>query len=126
MMAAFSRLSMLSWDWVNGDRMREVRRAERGVRPMTDFRAFCRESLEQIRAQRRYRTFTPLLKQAERFPMYRDAAGRDVVVLSSNDYLAMGGHPVVIDAPCEAARTTGAGARGRRNISGPGPLHDAP
>jgi 5-aminolevulinate synthase len=92
---------------------------------MTDFRAFCGASLGEIRAQQRYRRFTPLRKQADRFPIYRDAEGRDVLVWSSNDYLAMGGHPVVVEAACAAARTMGVGAGGTRNISGTSPLHDA-
>ena len=92
---------------------------------MTDFHAFCGKALDEIRAQDRYRTFTPLKKQADRYPRYRDSSGRDVVVWSSNDYLAMGGHPVVIEAACAAARTMGAGAGGTRNISGTSPLHDA-
>src|SRR3984957_656916 len=92
---------------------------------MTDFHAFCHAALGDIRAQKRYRTFTPLRKQADRFPIYRDADGRDVLVWSSNDYLAMGGHPVVVEAACAAARTMGAGAGGTRNISGTSPLHDA-
>jgi 5-aminolevulinate synthase len=92
---------------------------------MTDFHAFCSRSLGEIRAQDRYRTFTPLRKQAGHFPNYRDGDGRNVLVWSSNDYLAMGGHPVVIEAACAAARTMGAGAGGTRNISGTSPLHDA-
>ncbi len=92
---------------------------------MHAFHAFCRQSLESIRAQGRYRTFTPLLKQADRYPYYRDTEGNDVLVWSSNDYLAMGGHPVLIEAACEAARTMGAGAGGTRNISGTSPLIDA-
>jgi 5-aminolevulinate synthase len=92
---------------------------------MTEFRAFCGASLSEIRSQQRYRRFTPLRKQAERFPVYRDAAGHDVLVWSSNDYLAMGGHPVVVEAACSAARTMGVGAGGTRNISGTTPLHDA-
>ena len=92
---------------------------------MTGFHAFCRESLDRIRVQRRYRTFAPLRKQADRFPIYRDTDGSDVLVWSSNDYLAMGGHPVVVEAACAAARTMGAGAGGTRNISGTSPLHDA-
>lgn len=92
---------------------------------MTDFHAFCCKALGEIRIQRRYRTFTPLRKQADRFPIYRDEGGRDVLVWSSNDYLAMGGHPVVVEAACAAARTMGAGAGGTRNISGTSPLHDA-
>src|ERR1700722_9370499 len=92
---------------------------------MTDFHAFCHAALGDIRAQKRYRTFTPLRKQANRFPSYRDPDGREVLVWSSNDYLAMGGHPVVVEAACAAARAMGAGAGGTRNISGPSPVHDA-
>ena len=92
---------------------------------MNAFHAYCRQSLDAIRAQGRYRVFTPLLKQAERFPYYRGPNDTEVLVWSSNDYLAMGGHPVLIEAACEAARTMGAGAGGTRNISGTSPLIDA-
>ena len=63
---------------------------------MVAFHAYCRRSLDDIRAQGRYREFTPLQKQAERFPYYRRPDGTEVLVWSSNDYLAMGGHPVVV------------------------------
>src|SRR5579864_1260552 len=92
---------------------------------MHAFHAHCRDALDAIESQGRYRRFTPLRKQAERFPLYRRADGSEVLVWSSNDYLGMGGHPVVIDAACEAARTMGAGAGGTRNISGTSPAHDA-
>ena len=92
---------------------------------MNAFHAYCRQSLDAIRAQGRYRVFTPLLKQAERFPYYRGPDDTEVLVWSSNDYLAMGSHPVLIEAACEAARTMGAGAGGTRNISGTSPLIDA-
>src|SRR6185437_11012086 len=88
------------------------------------FHAHCREALAGIEAQGRYRRFTPLYKQAERFPLYRRPDGREVLVWSSNDYLGMGGHPVVIDAACAGARAMGAGAGGTRNISGTSPAHD--
>ena len=92
---------------------------------MHEFHQLCRRSLDDIRAQGRYRTFTPLAKQAARFPIYLGPDGSEVTVWSSNDYLAMGSSPVVIEAACEAARTMGAGAGGTRNISGTSPLHDA-
>ena len=82
-------------------------------------------ALDDIREQGRYRKFTPLQKQAERFPYYRRPDGTEVLVWSSNDYLAMGGHPVVVQAACDAARAMGAGAGGTRNISGTSPAHDA-
>ncbi|HXA26411.1 MAG TPA: 5-aminolevulinate synthase [Acetobacteraceae bacterium] len=92
---------------------------------MHPFHAHCRETLDAIQAQGRYRRFTPLRKQAERFPLYRRPDGSEVLVWSSNDYLGMGGHPVVIEAACAAAREMGAGAGGTRNISGTSPAHDA-
>ena len=92
---------------------------------MIGFHAFCRQSLDDIRAQGRYREFTALQKQAENFPYYRRPDGTEVLVWSSNDYLAMGGHPVAIEAACAAAREMGVGAGGTRNISGTSPTHDA-
>jgi len=92
---------------------------------MHPFHAHCREALADIEAQGRYRRFTPLRKQADRFPLYRRADGSEVLVWSSNDYLGMGGHPVVVEAACAAARAMGAGAGGTRNIGGTSPLHDA-
>jgi 5-aminolevulinate synthase len=91
---------------------------------MLSFQAYCRQSLDAIRAQGRYRQFTALQKQAERFPYYRRPDGTEILVWSSNDYLAMGGHPVVVDAACQAARAMGAGAGGTRNIGGTSPAHD--
>jgi len=92
---------------------------------MHAFHAYCRKTIDDIRLQGRYRTFTPLQKQAERFPWYRRPDGQEVLVWSSNDYLGMGGHPVLIEAACAAVRQMGAGAGGTRNISGTSPAHDA-
>lgn len=92
---------------------------------MENFEAFCQGALAQIRSQGRYRSFTPLAKQAARFPWYRRPDGSEVLVWSANDYLGMGGHPAVVRAACDAARAMGAGAGGTRNISGTSPAHDA-
>jgi 5-aminolevulinate synthase len=92
---------------------------------MHPFHAHCRDALEAIEAQGRYRRFTPLRKQADRFPLYRRPDGGEVLVWSSNDYLAMGGHEVVVTAACLAACDMGVGAGGTRNISGTSPAHDA-
>ena len=83
---------------------------------MHPFHAHCRETLDAIQAQGRYRRFTPLQKQADRFPLYRRPDGSEVLVWSSNDYLGMGGHPAVVQAACSAAQAMGAGAGGTRNI----------
>src|ERR1700684_303602 len=95
-----------------------------GFRRMNAFNDHCRRSLESIRDQGRYRIFTPLQKRADGFPHYFRPDGSRVLVWSSNDYLAMGGHPVPVNAACEAAKTMGAGAGGTRNISGTSPVHD--
>jgi 5-aminolevulinate synthase len=95
---------------------------------MHPFRLAARAELDRIRGQGRYRVFTPLQKQATRFPVYtleRDGRVRDITVWSSNDYLGMGVHPVVMDAAVAAARSMGAGAGGTRNIAGTSHLHDA-
>ena len=95
---------------------------------MHAFHAHARSVLDDIRAQGRYRRFAPLLREAGRFPVYAHGAPgaeREVVVWSSNDYLAMGTDPVVVEASCDAARRFGAGAGGTRNIAGSSPLHEA-
>jgi 5-aminolevulinate synthase len=99
--------------------------APKAADSMHQFHAHCRDSLAAIETQGRYRRFTPLQKQAARFPLYRRPDGSEVLVWSSNDYLGMGGHPVVIEAACAAAREMGAGAGGTRNIGGTSPAHDA-
>jgi 5-aminolevulinate synthase len=92
---------------------------------MHPFHDLCRRALADIRTQGRYREFTSLRKQADRFPLYRCPDDSEILVWSSNDYLGMGGHPVVVEAACEAARSMGAGAGGTRNIGGTSPAHDA-
>ncbi len=95
---------------------------------MHPFRVACQTGLARIRAEGRYRSFTALRKSAERFPIFTMGQGeatREVTVWSSNDYLAMGVHPVVIAAAVKAAQEMGAGAGGTRNIAGTSDLHEA-
>ncbi|MGE4482058.1 5-aminolevulinate synthase [Acidocella sp.] len=95
---------------------------------MHKFLIKCDEALAEISAQGRYRRFVALDKLADRFPYYSvtmEGKTRDILVWSTNDYLAMGTDPRVIEASAEAARRYGAGAGGTRNIAGSSPLHVA-
>ena len=92
---------------------------------MHKFLAKCDEALAAITAQGRYRRFVALEKLADRFPHYRvtmEGQTRNILVWSSNDYLAMGTDPEVIAASIDAARHMGAGAGGTRNIAGSSPV----
>ena len=92
---------------------------------MHAFDAHCRDALGAIRRQGRYRVFTPLARDSSSFPVYRTGEGRQVTVWSTNDYLGLGVHPLVVEAGVEALRRYGAGAGGTRNIAGSSPLHTA-
>ena len=92
---------------------------------MHAFESHCRDALGEIRRQGRYRTFTPLARDAARFPLYEDGSGRTLTVWSTNDYLGLGVEPLVVEAAIEALRRYGAGAGGTRNIAGNSPLHAA-
>jgi 5-aminolevulinate synthase len=95
---------------------------------MHKFLAKCDEALAEITAQGRYRRFVALEKLADRFPYYlvtMEGRSRNILVWSSNDYLAMGTDPEVIAASIDAAQRMGAGAGGTRNIAGSSPIHVA-
>jgi 5-aminolevulinate synthase len=90
-----------------------------------DYRRYFDQAIGRLRDERRYRVFADLERNPARFPIaqwYPDgnenSPAQDVVIWCSNDYLAMGQHPAVIEAAAEAVRLYGAGAGGTRNISG--------
>jgi 5-aminolevulinate synthase len=92
-----------------------------------DYESFFSEHLERLRAEGRYRVFAELERIVGAFPrarLHRDGrAPCDVTVWCSNDYLAMGQHPAVVEAMRSAIEAQGSGAGGTRNISGTNTLH---
>jgi 5-aminolevulinate synthase len=85
------------------------------------YRAKFRDALAQLRLENRYRVFADILRQSGAFPRAELFAGMDrrpVTVWCSNDYLGMSQHPKVVAALRDAAKRTGAGSGGTRNISG--------
>jgi 5-aminolevulinate synthase len=86
------------------------------------------QSLEQLKTDGNYRTFTDILRERGSFPkaMYYGRYNiKHITNWCSNDYLGMGQHKVVLDAMHTALDTTGAGSGGTRNISGTSHYHVA-
>ena len=86
------------------------------------------QSLEKLKTEGNYRTFTDILRERGSFPkaMYYGRYNiKHITNWCSNDYLGMGQHKVVIDAMHTALDTTGAGSGGTRNISGTSHYHVA-
>ncbi|MHC8509720.1 MAG: 5-aminolevulinate synthase [Rhodospirillales bacterium] len=87
------------------------------------YRTAMRARLDELRAQGNYRVFAELARGPGLFPDARrftpeGEAQTPVTIWCSNDYLAMGQHPAVIEALREGAAEYGAGAGGTRNIAG--------
>jgi 5-aminolevulinate synthase len=86
-----------------------------------DYEALFRQAVEKLHAENRYRVFTELARNCGSFPVADNHSGigpAKITMWCSNDYLAMGQNPVVIEALQQTAQRYGAGAGGTRNISG--------
>jgi 5-aminolevulinate synthase len=85
------------------------------------YRQHFESTIEAIRREGRYRVFTDLERDPERPPyaLWRRASQSvEIVIWCSNDYLAMGRHPLVVETMASSARRHGTGAGGTRNIAG--------
>jgi len=88
---------------------------------MFKYDAFFETQVHALHTEGRYRVFAELERRVGCFPkarLHRNGFEREITIWCSNDYLAMGHHPVVLDAMHKALDRSGAGAGGTRNISG--------
>src|SRR5882757_7680936 len=70
-------------------------------RPPMDYESFFSERVSALKDEGRYRVFAELERRVGIFPkarLHRNGVVREVTIWCSNDYLAMGHHPVVLEA----------------------------
>lgn len=79
-----------------------------------------REKLQQLREQSLLRALTPVESATGSSIHY---GGREVILLSSNDYLGLSMHPEVVQAACVATERYGTGSGASRLVSGTLPPH---
>ena len=75
---------------------------------MTDYNAFFKETINQLKIEGNYRVFADLEKIAGNFPQalnYKENTVSEVTVWCSNDYLGMSQNSVVINSMIEAVKT---------------------
>ena len=87
-----------------------------------DYSKIFEAAIDRLHAEGRYRVFIDILRNKGSYPNARCFAGHNgpkpITVWCSNDYLAMGQHPKVVEAMEEALHDVGAGSGGTRNIGG--------
>ncbi len=93
-----------------------------GTDVRVDYTRVFTQAIDRLHTEGRYRVFIDILRNKGMFPNARCFAGHNgpkpITVWCSNDYLAMGQHPKVIEAMEEALHDVGAGSGGTRNIGG--------
>ncbi|NJM82051.1 MAG: 5-aminolevulinate synthase [Tabrizicola sp.] len=86
-----------------------------------DFDSLFKSQIDALKAEGNYRIFADLERRRGAFPQagcHRDGGVGNVTVWCSNDYLAMGQHPAVVQAMVDTVQACGTGAGGTRNIGG--------
>src|SRR5215210_6335951 len=89
---------------------------------MTNALAHLAAELEDLRAKHLYR---PLRVMSHEQGPVTVVDGREVISLSSNDYLGLTHHPRLRDAALEAVREFGVGSGAVRTIAGTMSMHEA-
>ena len=87
-----------------------------------DYQRIFADAIDRLHEEGRYRVFIDILRTKGSYPNAHCFAGHNgpkpVTVWCSNDYLAMGQHPAVVEAMEQALHEVGAGSGGTRNIGG--------
>jgi 5-aminolevulinate synthase len=90
--------------------------------PLVNYNQIFDQAIDRLHSEGRYRVFIDILRNKGAYPNARCFAGHNgpkpITVWCSNDYLAMGQHPKVIEAMEQALHDVGAGSGGTRNIGG--------
>ena len=86
---------------------------------MNNYSQFFTNSINQLKAENRYREFVNISRIKGDFPYaINNQNGRKIILWCSNDYLSMGQNDAAIDKAIEALKSYGLGSGGTRNISG--------
>jgi len=86
---------------------------------MVFYKKIFNESLDQVKKEGRYRTFTELQFTKSNPPVaYSPRFGRDITIWCSNDYLGMSQNKSIMESSINAIKEAGVGSGGTRNISG--------
>ena len=85
-----------------------------------NFYNFLQQSLDEIKSKNLYREFKPASSKSGSYTIYK---GKQVLQMSSNNYLGLAGDARLEEAAIEAIKKYGIGSTGSRLISGTHELH---